>query len=125
MYWSFENFHSPDYVLISTGGIFTHTDFANMFDELFRLDYWCPLMPLLLDESELEIWAASTEQLAKAAETFLDQNSMLAYTRIAVVLASPKAMRVVERFGNAIGSQSKAVIEVFSDRKQAEDWLHV
>ena len=125
MYWSFENFRGPDYVLISAGGNFTDTDFAEMLEELYRLDYWRPLIPLLLDERELDISPVPTEQLAKAVEYFLEQNPRLAYTRIAVVLGSEGAMQVAERFGNAVGSQTKAVVEAFLDRKEAENWLLV
>jgi len=125
VYWSFQNFRSPDYVLISTGGSFTDTDFAIMLDELYRQDYWRPMMPLLLDESRLDISSVPAEQLLNAAEYFLDQNAWLAYTKIAVVLGSPSTMRVTERFGQAVGSQTKAVVEAFVDRKQAQNWLLV
>jgi hypothetical protein len=125
MYWSFKNFRAPDYVLIRARGSFSEKDFESMLDELFGLDYWRPLMPLLLDESDLDTSPLSAEQLSEAARLFLDQNSRLAYTRIAVVLGSPSAMQLAERFQNAVGSQSKAVVEAFLDRKQAEAWLLV
>ncbi len=123
MYWSFENFCSPDYVLISAGGNFSDTDFASMLDELYRLDYWRPLIPLLLDESDLDMSPVTTAQLANAAKYFLDQNAQLGYTKIAVVLGSPAALRVAERFGFAVGSQTKAVVAAFLDRKEAVKWL--
>jgi hypothetical protein len=125
MYWSFKNCRRPDYVLILAGGSFTEKDFATMLDELFLLDYWRPLMPLLLDESEMDLSPVPADQLAKAAEYFLDQDDRLAFTRIAVVLGSSGAMRQAERFGNAVGSQSHAVVGAFFDRKQAEAWLLV
>ena len=123
MHWSFENFRSPDYVLILAGGRFTDKDFANMLYDLYRLEYWRPLMPLLLDERDVDTSPVSAEQLSNAAQLFVDQNSRLAYTKIAVVLGSPGAMRLAERFQNALGAQSKAVVEAFLDRKKAEDWL--
>src|SRR5215207_4126 len=123
MYWSFEPFHSPDYVLISAGGQFTDTDFADMLDELYRLDYWAPRTPILLDERGVDLSPATTEQLVNAAEYFLDQNAQLGYTKIAVLLRSHGAARVAERFGEAVRSQTKAVVEAFRDRKEAEAWL--
>jgi hypothetical protein len=123
MYWSFENFRSPDYVLISAGGNFTGKDFASMLDELYELDYWRPRIPLLLDESEMDILPIATDQLLNAADYFLDQNARLAYTKIAVVLGSPQAMRVAERFRQAVNSQTKAVVEAFLDKAEAEEWL--
>jgi hypothetical protein len=123
MYWSFENFRSPDYVVISAGGNFTYKDFAGMLDELSTLDYWRPRVPLLLDESEMDYSPIETDQLVRAADYFLDQNSWLAYTKIAVVLSSPGAMRVAERFRRAINSQTKTIVQSFLNREEAKDWL--
>ena len=125
MYWTFENFRSPDYILITAGGNFTDTGFVSMLDELFQQDYWRPRIPLLLDETDMDATPVAVEQLINTAEHFLGLNSRLAYTRIAVVLGSPEAMRVAHRFGHAVNSETKAVVEVFLDKEKAVGWLLV
>jgi hypothetical protein len=123
VHWRFQNYLSPDYVVISASGAFNANSFGKMLDDLFRLDYWRPRIPLLLDESELDVAPVTPEQLIQAAELFLDQNARLAYTRIAIVLGSSAAMRVAERFRHAVNSQTKTVLEIFPDKKTALEWL--
>jgi hypothetical protein len=123
VHWRFQNYLSPDYVVISAGGTFNATGFGNMLEDLFRLEYWRPRIPLLLDESELDVTPVTPDQLVRAAELFLDQNARLAYTRIAIVLGSSAAMRIAERFRRAVNSQTKTVLEIFLDKQTALEWL--
>lgn len=123
MNWIFERHRSPDHIRIVSRGAFTVQQFEALFEDLFGFEGWEPLIPLFFDQRLVDYSGVTPGDLVAAANTFVSQNPRLAFTRIAVLFATPRTFEMARRFDEATRPASDTLVRVFMDEAEAGKWL--
>lgn len=123
MEWSFNPSQSPEFIRIVTSGVFSSTQFSEMYDDLTSLEYWRFGTPLLFDNRKLDLTAADPLELMKASDLVVSRNPELAFTPIATLFDSPESMEIGERFGQITDHRSLADVRRFLKEAEAVEWL--
>ena len=122
MHWRFEQSESPEFIRIVASGDFSSTQFAEMFDELFSLEYWRFGIPLLCDNRELDLASAGMAEHLAACDHFVGMNN-LASTPMAVVLETPESLKIGKRVMEMTEDQSPADVRIFRSEDEAIEWI--
>lgn len=123
MNWTFESLETPELICVVCSGLFTSADFATMFDELLVLPYWHKLVPIFLDQKNLEVAETSWKELMDASDTFIRHNSNFAYTKISILFGSQESYETGLRFAAITKQGTKALVRMFRDEQKALDWV--
>ena len=123
MEWSFDLSKSPEFIRVTTSGVFCSTHYAEMFDELFSLEFWRFGTPLLFDNRKLYLSGIDPVELMDTADNFVSRNPELAFSPIAVLFENSDALDLGERFGQITDDRSLADVRRFLKESEAIEWL--
>lgn len=123
MNWSIHRIASPAALVVRVQGDFDLDESRQMLeavaDEMNDLTF----RPVIFDDRDLKVDNVSLCDMIDIRNRFLENNRIFAGRKMAILMSSVSDMEVAATFINMIEPESRFVIDVFQEEREALAWL--
>jgi hypothetical protein len=123
MNWSATYIQDKHYVEIVFEGNFTAEGLIQMMDDVAAREYWKPGMNVLSDLRKVEFDLDSLAAIRKASEGRLKKEKQIGNGKSALLMNTLADYGRGRQYQLLIESKISASLRVFTDEKEAIDWL--
>ena len=123
MKWSATYIQDKRYVEIVIEGKFTAEGLIQMMDDVITREYWQPGMNVLSDFRKVKFDADSLAAIRKASEGRLKKEKQIGSGKSALLMNSLADYGRGRQYQLLTESKISARLRVFTDEKEAIDWL--
>lgn len=123
MNWSATYIQDKHYVEIVFEGDFTAEGLIQMMDDVVAREYWKPGMNVLSDFRKVKFDADSLAAIRKVSEGRLKKEKQIGSGKSALLMNSLADYGRGRQYQLLIESKISASLRVFTDKKEAIDWL--
>lgn len=123
MNWSATYIQDKHYVEIVLEGNFTAESLIQMMDDVVAKEYWQPGMNVLSDFRKVKFDSDSLVAIRKVSEDRLKKDKQIGSGKSALLMNSLADYGRGRQYQLLIESKISASLRVFTDEKEAIDWL--